>query len=209
MTPTEVLTHPQLQPQPFKKKAQTIETTHTQSQQPSAIIMETLQSIRQQVSDQTQDIQQRASNQVEHLRNWITRSLQNSVSILREYANRYPPFAAFLFSLLVLSAIPVSIYVLFAVCTSAAILAIALIGFSIVEGTMLVCGGGILLAVLGGVCLFTLITFGFISFFYTAYRLILMMFDRAYQVGSSITGVGLSGNQSSHVDANSPTQQQS
>lgn len=201
MTSTEVLTHPHTQSQLLKKKAQTIETTHTaQSQQPSAIIMETLQSIRHQVSGQTQDIQRRASNHYEQLRSWIARGSQNSVSTLREYVNRYPPLAAFLFSLVVLSAIPVSIYLLFAVCSSIAVLVIALIGFSIVEGTMLMLGGGLLLAILGGIGLFTLVIFAFISSIYIGYRAASMMFDRVYQaggsIGSNITGTGLSRDQS-------------
>ena len=187
MTSTEVLTHSQSQQQQvLKRRAQTIETSLAPSQQqPSAILMETLQSIRHQVSGQTQDLHQRASHQFEHLRNWLTRNLLHLASTLREYANTYPPFAAFLFSLIVLSAIPVGIYLAFAVCTSVAVLTLALLGFVVVEGAMLICSGGLLLAILGCIAFFTTVLFAFISLFYAGYRVALTLFDRVYQVGSS------------------------
>ena len=184
MISTEVLTPSQPQ-QSLKKKAQMIETTHAQSQQPSAIIMETLQSIRHQMTGQTQDIQQRASGQIEYFRHWITRSIQGFVSTLREYAYRFPPFAAFLFSLLVLSAIPVSLYMLFVVCTGVVGLAIALIGFLIIEGAVLVCGSGVLLFILGIITSLTVALFTFVSFLYVGYRAAVLLFERASQMTSA------------------------
>lgn len=158
-------------------------------------LMETLQSLRQQVAGQTQDIQQRASSQLDSFRQYISNCLQNSANTLREYVNRYPPLAAFIFSLLVLSAIPITVYLTFAIVTSAVVLTIALIGFSIVEGTMLMAGGGILLAVLGGVGLFSLVTFGFISFIYLGYKAGAMIINQVQQT----TGYSTFGQYSSHI----------
>lgn len=155
-------------------------------------VMETLQSLRQQVAGQTQDMHQRASNQFEQLRTWLTQSIQKHASTARAYINRYPPLAAFIFSLLVLSAVPVSIYLIFAVVTSAVVLTIALIGFSVVEGTMLLAGGGVLLALLAGIGLFTLVTFGFISFIYAGYRIGLTIVNQLWQTTGTITQYGSS-----------------
>ena len=149
--------------------------------------METLQSLRQQVTGQTQEFQQKANTQLESFKNYIGNCLQNSAGTLREYVNKYPPLAAFVFSLLVLSAVPISIYIAFALVTSAIVLTIALIGFSIVEGTMLMAAGGILLAVLGGVGLFSLVTFGFISFIYLGYKGGSMLVNQIYQTTSGST----------------------
>ena len=113
---------------------------------------------------------QGVQSQVEKARNWIQNVLKNSTDTIRQYINQYPPLAAFLFTLLLLSAIPVSAFVVFGVSTTVFFLSIALIGFSVVEGTILITSGGILLAVLSGIALFTTCTFGFLALCYMGYR---------------------------------------
>lgn len=113
---------------------------------------------------------QNVQSQVERARNWVQNSLKNVTETLRKYVTQYPPLAAFLFTLILLSAIPVSIFAVFGVSTAAFFLTIALIGFSAVEGTILVTSGGILLAVLSGIALFTTCTFGFLALCYMGYR---------------------------------------
>ena len=113
---------------------------------------------------------QGVQSQVEKARNWIQNVLKNSTDTIRQYINQYPPLAAFLFTLLLLSALPVSAFVVFGVSTTVFFLSIALIGFSVVEGTILITSGGILLAVLSGIALFTTCTFGFLALCYMGYR---------------------------------------
>lgn len=113
---------------------------------------------------------QGVQSQVERARNWIQNNLKNVTDTLRQYINQYPPLAAFLFTLLLLSAVPVSIFVVFGVSTTVFFLTIALIGFSAVEGTILLTSGGILLAILSGIALFTTCTFGFLALCYMGYK---------------------------------------
>lgn len=113
---------------------------------------------------------QGVSSQVERARNWIQSTLKNTTDTVRQYITQYPPLAAFLFTLLLLSAVPVSIFVVTGVSTTIFFLTIALIGFSAVEGTILITSGGILLAVLSGIALFTTCTFGFLALCYMGYR---------------------------------------
>ena len=113
---------------------------------------------------------QGVQSQVENIRNWIMNALKNTTDTLRQYVNQYPPLAAFIFTLLLLSAVPVSVFVVFGVSTTVFFLTIALIGFSAVEGTILITSGGILLAVLSGIALFTTCTFGFLALCYMGYR---------------------------------------
>lgn len=113
---------------------------------------------------------QGVQTQVERARNWIQEALKNTNDTLRRYINQYPPLAAFLFTLLVLSAVPVSVFVIFGVVTTVFFLSIALIGFSAIEGTILLTTGGILLAVLSGISFFTTCAFGFIAVCYMGYR---------------------------------------
>ncbi|EPZ31927.1 hypothetical protein O9G_001937 [Rozella allomycis CSF55] len=64
------------------------------------------------------------------------------------YVQRYPPLAAFLFVLLLISSLPITIYLVFSVTSAAIVLSIALIGFALVEGFLVVVSGGILLFIL-------------------------------------------------------------
>lgn len=113
---------------------------------------------------------QSVTSQVERARTWAQNILKNGSVFVRQYVTQYPPVAAFLFTLLLLSAVPVSIFVVFGLSTAAFFLTIALIGFSAVEGTILITSGGILLAVLSGIALFTTCTFGFLALCYMGYR---------------------------------------
>lgn len=113
---------------------------------------------------------QGVQTQVERVRNWIQSTLKCTSDTVRQYVTQYPPLAAFLFTLILLSAIPVSIFVVTGLSTTIFFLTIALIGFSAVEGTILITSGGILLAVLSGIALFTTCTFGFLALCYMGYR---------------------------------------
>ena len=117
-----------------------------------------------------QQFQQQAQQGANTMRNWLTQSINNTAESLRYYVNRYPPLAAFLFTLLVLSAVPVATFGLFTFVTSAIFLSIALIGFGIVEGLCLMAGGGVLLTVLGGITLVTTIAFGWVAMIYAVWR---------------------------------------
>lgn len=113
---------------------------------------------------------QGVSSQVERVRNWAQSTLKNGTEFIRQYVTQYPPVAAFLFTLLLLSVVPVSIFVVFGLSTTIFFLTIALIGFSAVEGTILITSGGVLLAILSGIALFTTCTFGFLALCYMGYR---------------------------------------
>lgn len=131
--------------------------------------------------------QEQAEGGVDRLRNWLQGCIQNTSDTLRVYINQYPPLAAYLFSLIVLSAIPVSVYVLFAVITAAIVGSIALVAFAAVEGTMLMAGGGLLLAVLSGIGLFTTIGFSVLSAIYIGYRTFSMVFGRVWEGAGYMT----------------------
>lgn len=124
--------------------------------------------------EQTQQYKQQAQKQVQSsvtiVRNWLIQAINQTAENLRFYINRYPPLAAFLFTLLVLSAVPLGCFALFTFVTSAVFLTVALIGFGVVEGICLMTGGGVLLAVLGGIALVTTIGFGWVSLVYVAWR---------------------------------------
>lgn len=125
---------------------------------------------------------------LERMRDWLQQWIQNAADTLRVYVNQYPPLAAFLFTLLVLSAVPVSVWVVFGLVTSAIFLTIALVGFSLVEGFILLTSGGILVAILGGIGLFTTIGFAVITAVYLGYRGSCFLASNLWQTGSQIGG---------------------
>lgn len=125
---------------------------------------------------------------LERMREWLQNWIQNSADTLRVYVNQYPPLAAFLFTLLILSAVPVSVYVIFGLVTSTIFLTIALIGFSFVEGFVLLTSGGILMTVLGSIALFTTIGFAFISAIYIGYRGTSYLASNLWQASGQIGG---------------------
>lgn len=158
---------------------------------------------------------QSVTSQVERVRNWIQSSLKNATDFVRQYVTQYPPVAAFLFTLLLLSAVPVSIFVVFGLSTTIFFLTIALIGFSAVEGTILITSGGILLAVLSGIALFTTCTFGFLALCYMGYRGTCSACSQLWQGASYITSKvqeqtqSMMQPQSGMMGGNVPYQQQS
>lgn len=128
------------------------------------------------------------SGGLERMRDWLQNWIQNAADTLRVYVNQYPPLAAFLFTLLVLSAVPLSVYVIFGLVTSAIFLTIALVGFSMVEGFVLLTSGGILMTILGGIALFTTVGFTVISTIYLGYRASRYVGSNIWQAGGQISG---------------------
>jgi uncharacterized membrane protein YgcG len=135
-----------------------------------------------------QQVQGQMTGGLERMRDWLQNWIQNTADTLRVYVNQYPPLAAFLFTLLVLSAVPVSVYVVFALVTSAIFLTIALVSFSLVEGFILLTSGGILMAILGGIGLFTTIGFAVVSSIYLGYRGFSFLASNVWQAGGQIGG---------------------
>lgn len=123
----------------------------------------------------------------ERMRSWLQYSIENSADFTRRYVNQYPPLAAYLFTLMALSAIPVSMYTVFAFISSAVLITIAVVGFSIIEGTILLASGGLLLTVLGTITFFTTLAFGFFGFVWLGYRAFSGVFGTMWQGASSIT----------------------
>lgn len=120
---------------------------------------EALSQVQEQAKSAIEEYQASSREYMERTRTWLSNLIQNASDTVRVYVNRYPPLAAFLFILLVLSSVPVSLFTIFIIATSICTISVALLGFSVVEGTMFVTGGGILLLVLAGVLLCTV--FGF------------------------------------------------
>lgn len=137
-----------------------------------------MEQFRSQAGQQVQQMSQQASSNVERARNWLIDSIQNAADTLREYVNRYPPLAAFLFTLLVLAAVPLGIFVLFGLITSSIFLSIALVGFGVVEGFCLMAGGAVLMTTLGGIGLVTTIAFAWVGVIYAFYKGGSSMFGR-------------------------------
>lgn len=114
---------------------------------------------------------------------------QNVGETLRAYINRYPPLAAFIFTIFTLSAIPVSVFFLFASITIAFNLSIALIGFAIIEGIVLMGGAGILMFILGTITAVTGIGFSWLLAIWLAYRASYLFFSKLGASASSLSDV--------------------
>jgi hypothetical protein len=150
-------------------------------------LIEQFGQVRQQASQSAQQMSLVASNKAIQARNWLFESLTIAANQIGEYANRYPPLAAFIFTLLIFSAIPLGIFVLFSIVTSVIFLSIALISFGIVEGICLATGGTVLLAVLGGITFVTAIGFAWIAAFYAFYKGGLGVFARFSESAGYLT----------------------
>lgn len=133
-------------------------------------LIEQFGQVRQQASQSAQQMSLVASTKAIQARNWLFDSITIAANQIGEYANQYPPLAAFIFTLLVFSAIPLGIFVLFSIITSVIFLSIALISFGIVEGICLATGGTFLLVVLGGITFVTAIGFAWIAALYALYK---------------------------------------
>jgi hypothetical protein len=88
----------------------------------------------------------------------------------RVYVNQYPPLAAFCFSLVILSVIPVSLYILYAAISIGATLSVAFIGFLLIVSTLLLGGAGVLVCVLGVVAAITGVGFSWLIALWMAYK---------------------------------------
>lgn len=137
-----------------------------------------MEQFRSQAGQQVHQMSQQASTNVERARNWLIDSIQSAADTLRDYVNRYPPLAAFLFTLLVLSAVPIGVFVLFGLISSSIFLSIALVGFGMIEGFCLMAGGAVLMTTLGGIGLVTTIAFAWVAVIYAFYKGGSSMFGR-------------------------------
>lgn len=144
------------------------------------------QQAQERMGEYKQQAQQQAQGSVMSVRNWLVQAINNTSDTLRHYINRYPPLAAFLFTLIVLSAVPVACFTIFTFVTSAIFLTVALVGFGFVEGLCLMAGGGVLLAVLGGIALVTTIGFAWVSLVYVAWRGGSFMAQRLMESGQQL-----------------------
>ena len=146
-----------------------------------------------QATAQLQQKQRTLIYKTQQVVSYFQEKAQKLGEVIRIYVNRYPPLAAFIFTLLAFSALPISIFVLFAAVTVAATLSVALVGFAIVEGAMLFTGAGVLLAVLGGVTLVTGIVFSWLFGIYLSYRGITMLYCNisggAWSLTESVRGL--------------------
>jgi hypothetical protein len=156
------------------------------TQSPTTIkrtVMETFGQARSNIGHQAQQVQHTA----QQYRNWLTESLSSAADTLRDNVNRYPPLAAFLFTLLVLSAVPIGLFVLFVLITSSIFLSIALVGFGLVEGFCLMLAGGVLVATLSGIGLVTTIGFSWIGAIYVLVKGGSSIFSRLSQQAQYVT----------------------
>ena len=133
-------------------------------------LMEQFGQVRQQATQSAQQMSQVASNKAEQARNWLIETAKVNFNRIQEYSNRYPPLGAFLFILMLASALPLGIFILFSIFTTITFLSIALISFGVVEGFFLVTGGAILLAILGGITFVTAVGFAWIGSIYAIYK---------------------------------------
>jgi len=131
--------------------------------------------------------QQQSYGMLSKARDWMQYSIENSSDLLRRYVNKYPPVAAYLFTLMLFSAIPVSIYTIFGLVSSTVLLTIALVGFAAIEGTILLASGGLLLTVLGTITFFTTLAFGFFGFVWLGYRSFRTVFGRVWEGAGYVT----------------------
>lgn len=169
------------------KKQQQQQQSAMQSSTPFSTTQQPFSAVSGQASSMLSSGMEQAQGSVERARQWLQGCIQNSADTLRVYVNRYPPLAAYLFTLMVLSAVPISMFLVYSLVSSSIILSVALVGFALVEGTILLVGGGLLMTVLGGIGLFTTIGFGIISFFYVGYRGFSMVFGRFWSGAGSLT----------------------
>lgn len=146
-----------------------------------------------QASAQFQQKQRTFISRTQQLVSYLQEKAQRLGETIHVYVNRYPPLAAFIFTLIAFSAIPISIFVLFAALTTAATLSVALVGFAMLEGAMLFAGAGVLITVLGGVTLVTGVAFCWLFGIYLSYRGISMLYCNlsggAWSLTESVRGL--------------------
>lgn len=115
--------------------------------------------IQLQFQKSIQQYQLSCKKYLDRLKQRIIRLFSNLTDMIRIYVNRYPPLAAFLFTIIVLSSIPASIFIGFGMISLICTLTATLVGFGVVEGVLLISSSGFLLFILGTVFLVTLVGF--------------------------------------------------
>jgi len=145
--------------------------------------------IMERISSSTKDVTRSVSYRAQNWYHRIQNLVQNMTDTVRVYVNRYPPLAAFLFTILIFSAIPISLYILFAAFTIAMSLSVATIGFAVVEGTMLLAGAGVLLTILSCITAATGIGFSWLFGIWMAYRGGSMLMSKFGSSASSLSEV--------------------
>ena len=105
---------------------------------------------------------------------------------LGQGTNGPSPIAAIVLTLLVIIIAPIALFLLYAGATIATTFSLATVAFLMVEGFLLVIGGGVLAIVLGVTTVFTGIGFTWLFGFYAAYKVTQVMYQKLYgQYGSS------------------------
>jgi Promethin len=124
---------------------------------------------------------------LQNILNLIQQIARNLFENIRAYTNQYPPLAAFLFTLLALSIVPVTVFLLFAGGTLAVTLSTALIGFGLVEGFLLMIGGAFLALALGGIAICTGVGFAWLFGIWIAYRGAYFLYQRVSGTAGSLS----------------------
>jgi hypothetical protein len=143
----------------------------------------------EQVQHSTKQASRSMTNRFRNVIDYVQGMAQNMGDTLRIYVNRYPPLAAFLFTLLIFSAIPISMFLIFAATTVAFTFSTATVGVIVVEGFLLSCGAGILGLVLFGIAAVTGVGFSWLFAFWLAYRSACMLLSKVSSGTSSLTDV--------------------
>ena len=140
----------------------------------------TILQAQQQAKKTIEEYKFSAKERIEKARGVVSRIIEYSTDVVRAYINRSPLAAAFLFILLALSTIPLSVFVVFALSSTAFTLSCAVVGFSMFEGTCLMIGAGVLLFVLAGIAVLTTLAFlwgyGMYLTYYAGSPIILIIF---------------------------------
>lgn len=125
--------------------------------------------ILEQLEKHRQHEQKELQSQSASKRKLVIKALNDFNGIVRHGSKTFPPIALLVYSLVALSAVPVALFAIFALITSAILLCISFIGFGLVEGLCLMAGGSILVLALSGITLVTLVGFVLISMGYFAW----------------------------------------
>ena len=158
--------------------------------------MEQIKQATQKVTEATQEAQSGLQGATEGIQNVISTAqcmITKAAECGQCYMKKYPTLAAYGFSLLVFSAIPVSLFVLFASISSAVTLGLSLFGFAVVQGILVLFGGGVLLLVLGAIASVTTMVFFWVSLFYGGVQGLSSFFSRMKEMGVIEPGTSTQG----------------
>jgi len=143
----------------------------------------------EQVQHTTKQTSRAMTNRFRNIIDYMQGMMQNMGDTLRIYVNRYPPLAAFLFTLLIFSAIPITMFLIYVATTVAVTFSTATIGVVVVEGALLALGAGALLTVLFVITAVTGVGFSWLFSFWLAYRSAYVLFSKVSSGTSSLTDV--------------------